>query len=60
MVDVDDAIVKRCVELQARVPPTLETIWSPSSLPYMVDHTVFKVNHGPSRPLFYWVGFGRR
>ena len=61
MVDVYDAIVKRFVEPKARIPRrgTLafgsthrftiasytSTIWFPRSLPYMVNHVVFKVKH---------------
>jgi hypothetical protein len=61
MVDVDDTMVKRCVEPKARVPrggtlalgsthhftivSSTSTIWFPKSLPYMINHIVLKINH---------------
>jgi len=61
MLDVDDAIVKQCVEPKARVPrgrtlalgfthsftiaSSTSSVWFPRSLPYMVNYIVFKVNH---------------
>jgi len=57
IVDVDDAIVKRCVEPKDHgtlalgyihrftIASSTSTIWFPRSLPYMANHVVFKVNY---------------